>query len=115
MIESVNVGDSCARVNIQTLPKNTFGDVWFLSPANEVWGKVMFLHLCDILFTGGDLHPGGSASSGVCIHRGVCFQGRSASEVGGGGGVGRAPHWILWPMGYSQRAYGTHPTGMHSC
>ena len=24
-----------------------------LQPANEVWGKVMFLHLCVILFTGG--------------------------------------------------------------
>ena len=28
-----------------------------LPPENEVWGKVMFLHLCVILFTGG----GGSA------------------------------------------------------
>ena len=25
----------------------------FLPPAKEVWGKVMFLHLCVILFTGG--------------------------------------------------------------
>ena len=25
----------------------------FLRTANEVWGKVMFLHLCVILFTGG--------------------------------------------------------------
>ena len=25
----------------------------FLPPANEVWGKVMFLHLSVILFTGG--------------------------------------------------------------
>ena len=43
----------------------------FLPPANEVWGKVMFLHLCVILFKGGfasgkrGLRPG----SGVCIHR----------------------------------------------
>ena len=30
----------------------------FLPPANEVWGKVMFLHLCVILFTGGSTqHP----------------------------------------------------------
>ena len=51
----------------------------FLPPANEVWGKVMFLHLCVILFTGEGvasqyasqvtwpgwgLHPGGSASGG---------------------------------------------------
>ena len=25
----------------------------FLPPANEVWGKVLFLHLFAILFTGG--------------------------------------------------------------
>ena len=29
----------------------------FLLPANEVWGKVMFLHLCVILFTGGGSLP----------------------------------------------------------
>ena len=45
----------------------------YLQPTNEVWDKVMFLHLCVILFTElsasreGDLHPGGSASRGVCI------------------------------------------------
>ena len=34
--------------------------VLLLPPANEVWGKVMFLHLSVILFTGGGgLHPGG--------------------------------------------------------
>ena len=26
---------------------------YFLPPANEVWGKVMFLQLCVILFMGG--------------------------------------------------------------
>ena len=32
---------------------------WSLPPANEVWGKVMFLHLCVILFMGGagSAHP----------------------------------------------------------
>ena len=30
-----------------------------LLPTNEVWGKVMFLHLSVILFTGGSLCPGG--------------------------------------------------------
>ena len=29
----------------------------FLPPAEEVWGKVMFLHLCVILFTGGGVSP----------------------------------------------------------
>ena len=36
-------------------------NAFFLQPANEVWGKVILLHLCVILFTGG------SASRGVCI------------------------------------------------
>ena len=30
---------------------------YLLPPANEVWGKVMFLHLCVILFTGGSAQP----------------------------------------------------------
>ena len=31
-------------------------DTWFLPPANEVWGKVIFLRLSLILFTGGLPH-----------------------------------------------------------
>ena len=43
----------------------------FLPPANEVWGKVIFLHQFVILFTGGAcvVAPGGHAwfySGGVC-------------------------------------------------
>ena len=30
---------------------------WFLPPANEVWGKVIFLHMSVILFTGGVSAP----------------------------------------------------------
>ena len=41
-----------------------------LPPANEVWGKVIFLHLSVILFTGGCLVPGGACSGGACS-RGV--------------------------------------------
>ena len=68
-----------------------------LPPANEVWGKVVFLHLCIILFTvgsasrgvriqgglppgGGGLHPGG---------RGICIQGEKGLHPGGG--LGRPP------------------------
>ena len=63
----------------------------FLPPANEVWGKVMFLHLCVILFTGGwlpsmhhrshdqgvrGLDPRGSVSGGAaCRGRVVCIWG----------------------------------------
>ena len=45
-----------------------------ITPANEVWGKVMFLHPCSILFTeGGDLH--------LCV---ILFTGGSASSYEGG-------------------------------
>ena len=44
-----------------------------LPPANEVWGKVIFLHLSVILFTGGCLVPRGDAWS------------RGSAWSGGGG------------------------------
>ena len=47
----------------------------FLLPANEAWGKVMFLHLCIILFTGGKSVYGGSASRGGLPVGWVCIQG----------------------------------------
>ena len=76
-----------------------------LPPANEVWGKVMFLHLCVILFTGGSasrggLHPGGSASR-AGLHRKGRGLGRSLPKSD--------------TTGRGQQAGGTHPTGMHSC
>ena len=51
-----------------------------LPPANEVWGKVIFLHLSVILFTGGGGIP-------ACIASGIpaCLAGL------GGGGVGGIP------------------------
>ena len=52
----VYVTDQVAITNICT-----FIILMFLSPANEVWGKVMFLHLSVILFTvatkAGGTHP----------------------------------------------------------
>ena len=63
------------------------------------------------------LHPGGSASRGLCIqgvsiHRGVCIQGVDIQGI-----------CIQWgwadplsdTMGYGQPVGSTHPTGMHSC
>ena len=50
-----------------------------LLPANEVWGKVMFLHLSVILFTGGGCIPacngqgGETITSQRAIGRGVCI------------------------------------------
>ena len=63
----------------------------FSPPANEVLGKVMFLHLCAILFTGEGLHPGGGG-----LHpggMGVCILGEGGLNPGG---WSRPPaNWIL--------------------
>ena len=65
-----------------------------LPPANEVWGKVMFLHLSICLGEGG-------VSVGVCIQgesasRGVCIQRRGLHPgevcLQGGSGSGRSLH-----------------------
>ena len=58
----------------------------FLPPANEVWGKVIFLHLFVILFTGGGhawLLLGGGMHG--CSWGGACM------VVPGGGHA-----WLLW-------------------
>ena len=60
------------------MPCNT--ELGYLLAANEVWGKVMFLHLCVILFTVGGGGAGVSASREVCIE---------------GGGWADTPHRIL--------------------
>ena len=81
-------------------------------PANEVWGKVMFLHLCVILWRGGfpSMHhrshdQGGLPPGGVCLHgglhpgllppRGVCtgglHPGGSASRRSASKGRGLPP------------------------
>ena len=67
-----------------------------LLPANDVWGKVMFLHLSVNLFTGGE---GG-------LPRRVCIQG--GRHVGG---VKQNPP----PAELGKKAGGTYPTGMLSC
>ena len=46
-----------------------------LPPANEVWGKVIFLDLSVILFTGGMPGPGGAWSWGVPAPRGWLLRG----------------------------------------
>ena len=106
----------------------------YLLPANEVWGKIIFLHLCVILFTGGkvcigevyikggvniqgSLHWGGLHQGGVNI-QGSLHWGGSASWGGWhpGWGVCQTPRSPKSDtMGYGKRTGGTHPTGMHSC
>ena len=105
-----------------------------LPPANEVWGKVIFLHLFVILFTGGFLFwggvcsRGGSYSWGGCLLWGVPAPGgtnswgvsapRGMSAPGGclllGGACSRGVPGGD-PPGTATAAGGTHPTGMHSC
>ena len=88
----------------------------FLPPTNEVWGKVLFLHMSVILFTGG-----GGVGFPACITdhmtRGstfggrVCIKGGGVSLQGGlptGRGLGRPPTG-------NGKMGGTHPTGMLSC
>ena len=68
-------------------------------------GKVMFLHVSVILFTGGGLSfclgglcPGGSLSGGVSVQGDLCLGGS-----------------LSWRPPIRSRAGGTHPSGMHSC
>ena len=72
--------------------------VTFLPPANEVWGKVIFLHLSVILFTGGGV-------PGHVPPRVVHPLGRYIPLY--------TPRQCM--LGYGQQAGGAHPTGMHSC
>ena len=53
--------------------------VMFLMPANDVWGEVMFLHVCVILFRGvlcPSMHHK-SHDKRVCVQGGLCVQGVS--------------------------------------
>ena len=78
-----------------------------LSPANEVWGKVIFLHKFVILFTGGGQSgPGCLVPGRVPAPRGGCLvQGGACSRGALPGG----------DTPTATAAGGTHPTGMHSC
>ena len=89
------------------LQSNLQETFFFLPPANEVWGKVIFLYLFVILFSGGSAlvhdgipppspprtrHPPDQVHPGPGTHPGAEHAGR-----------------------YGQRAGGTYPTGMQSC
>ena len=75
----------------------------YLPPANEVWGKVIFLHLFVILFMGG-----------VCLS--ACWDTHPWADTP----QEQTPPGTRHPPAehagrYSQRRGGTHPTGMQSC
>ena len=94
-----------------------------LSPANEVWGKVIFLHLSVILFTGGkylgrypraDTPPGRYTPWQVHPRAGAPpWQVHPWQVPPGRYPPGRYLRQCM--LGYGQQAGGTHPTGMHSC
>ena len=96
------------------------------SARKRIWGKVMFLHLCVILFTGRGGFPAciiGHMTGGgvVCLKWGL-HPGESlhtgGSEYRGGlhpEGLGRPPQDTWDTMAYGHQAGGMHPTGMHSC
>ena len=99
------------------------------------WGKVMFLHVCVILFTGGLLsqhalqvvsqHALQQVSRGgdiqACIAGGIaaCLASGLKGGLLPGGLLGGSPPGGLLPGGClvetATAAGGTHPTGMHSC
>ena len=79
--------------------------LWFLPPANEVWGKVMFLHLSlSVILFKGDVFPI------------ACWDTHPARQT-------LLPRQNPSPQadtppdttGYDQQAGGMHPTGMHTC
>ena len=82
--------------------------LWLLPSVNEVWGKVMFLHLFVILFTGGmsvPLHAG--------IHPRTPLDTRWHTHTPDIPPLSRNP--LLGYYGYGKQAGGKHPTGMQSC
>ena len=88
--------------------------LYFITARKRSCGKVMFLHVSVILFTGGCLVPGGLLLGGACSGEWGCL-------VPGGGVPGPrgvpAPGGVLGgtPPQTAFAAGGTHPTGMHSC
>ena len=90
-----------------------------LPPANEVWGKVIFLHLFVILFTGGGM-CGCLGGRGACVvaqggMRG-CSGGACVVAPEGGGMCGCSwggPAWLL-PGGHASLLWGGRGVGGHA-
>ena len=95
----------------------------YLPPANEVWGKVIFLHLFVILFTGGgvclsacwDTPPGPPPPGPATSPPGTSPPPGSRHPPPGTPRNRHTPPTTKHAGSYGQRAGGTHPTGMQSC
>ena len=97
--------------------------VVFLPPANEVWSKVIFLHLSVSHSVHGgvpgqvpprqvhprQVHPTGQVQPPQQV--------QPPRQVHPPGQVHLLPGTPPWQcmLGYGQQVSGTHPTGMHSC
>ena len=92
----------------------------FITGRDEVVAKVMFLHVCVILFTGGG-SPGRESPPGQGDPPGQGEPPRQGDPSDRENPPGREnPPWDQTPPGkqtpaYGLRAAGMHPTGMHSC
>ena len=84
--------------------------VFLLPPANEVWGKVMFLHLSIILFTGEGCVSQHAMARVLCVSQGGVCRGVSAQA-----GVYHTPLGQTPPTEIANEAGGTHPARMYSC
>ena len=86
--------------------------IYSLPPANEVWGKVIYLQVCTIHGRGGAWSGEVPASGGVPGLGGSCPRGgawsRGRGEPAPGGCLVETPQTAT-------AAGGKHPTGMHSC
>ena len=94
--------------------KCTFNLKTELLPANEVWSKVMFLHLSVILFTGGCLSQ---HAVGGCTPPWADNPTRQTpADPPGRHSPRQTPPSGRHPLlRMATEAGGTHPTGMHSC
>ena len=91
-----------------------------LVTACKVWGKVIFLHLSGILFTGGGntwtgTPPGRYTPLGRYTPRQVHPQPWAGTPPGQVHPRAGTPPGAVHAGRYGQQAGGTHPTGMHSC
>ena len=75
---------SQSEPGIHVIPFNSDSDFNFLPPANEVWGKVIFLHLFVILLAEGVPGLGGGAWSWGVPGPGGCLVPRGVPGPGGG-------------------------------
>ena len=110
---------------VKCVDNNVFSPCPLLPPANEVWGKVIFLHLPVILFTRGEYPPRPGTPPWT---RYTPLD--QVPPPRPGTPPNQVPPWTRYPPDqvhppragtpptpgrYGQQAGGMHPTGMHSC